>query len=300
MENNNNSLHPDENEPLNSEGTQKNNIAKFAPFICIFLGVAILGTLLIVYFKKGDVDSPLVSDTTLKKQTEAVSESTTATPSTEAEETLTETETYEQPAEVPNDDEMPFQNPEIITIDPNNKYMTLVNTNYRIPSDYEPDLKYVCNSDERLDVTVAKAYEEMYNAAAKENVYLTPCSGYRSYELQERNYNNLAAAYEKNGYTTREAYLNAAREIMPPGSSEHNLGFAMDIVCIEEWFEDTDEFKWLQEHAHEYGFIMRYAKEKESITGVIYEPWHWRYVGVENAEKIKNSGKCLEEYLGKY
>lgn len=300
MENNNNNLHPDENEPLKNEVAPKSNIAKFAPFICIFLGVTILGSLLFVHFKKGDDDPLPVTDTTLPKQTEAVSESTTATPSTEVAETLTEAGNYEQPTDAPNHDEKPFQNPEIITIDPNNKYMTLVNTNYRIPADYEPELKYVCNSDERLDVTVAKAYEEMYNAAAKENIYLTPCSGYRSYELQERNYNNLAAVYERNGYTTREAYLNAAREIMPPGSSEHNLGFAMDIVCIEEWFEDTEQFKWLQEHAHEYGFIMRYAKEKESITGVIYEPWHWRYVGVENAEKIKNSGLCLEEYLEKY
>ena len=70
---------------------------------------------------------------------------------------------------------------------------------------------------------------------------------------------------------------------MPPGSSEHNLGYAMDIVCVDEWFEDTEEFKWLTEHAAEYGFIMRYTKDKQDITKVIYEPWHWRYVGVELA-----------------
>ena len=86
---------------------------------------------------------------------------------------------------------------------------------------------------------------------------------------------------------------------MPPGSSEHNLGFCMDIVCVEEWFEDTDEFKWLMQHADDYGFILRYPSDKENITKVIYEPWHWRYVGVEEAKKIKASGLCLEEYFGK-
>ena len=75
--------------------------------------------------------------------------------------------------------------------------------------------------------------------------------------------------------------------------------FCMDIVCVEEWFEDTDEFKWLMQHADDYGFILRYPSDKENITKVIYEPWHWRYVGVEEAKKIKASGLCLEEYFGK-
>ena len=197
----------------------------------------------------------------------------------------------------PNAD--PFMNPTVITIDPQNPYLTLVNTNYRIPSSYEPHLTYVCGTQEKLDKTVATAYEKMFEAAAEENVYLTPCSGYRSYELQERNYNNLANDYERKGYSHRDALIEAATVIMPPGSSEHNLGFCMDIVCVEEWFEDTDEFKWLMQHADDYGFILRYPSDKENITKVIYEPWHWRYVGVEEAKKIKASGLCLEEYFGK-
>ncbi len=192
----------------------------------------------------------------------------------------------------------PFENPTVITISKTNPYMTLVNTNYRIPDSYDPELVYVCGSDERLEKTVAEAYEKMYNAAKADGVKLTPCSGYRSYDLQKRNFNNLTAAYENNGYSHREALIEAAREIMPPGSSEHNLGFAMDILCIEEWFEDTKQFEWLTENAQDYGFIMRYAKDKQDITGVIYEPWHWRYVGVDEAKKIKASGLCLEEYLG--
>ena len=191
-----------------------------------------------------------------------------------------------------------MENPTIITIDEEKWYLTLVNSSYRIPDDYEPDLVYVCGSGERLDRNVAEHYEEMYNAALKDGVNLTPCSGYRSYEVQERNYNNKVSFYESQGYSNKDAKVKAATIIMPPGSSEHNLGYAMDIVCVEEWFEDTQEFKWLTENAADYGFIMRYPKDKQDITKVIYEPWHWRYVGVELAKDLKNSGLVLEEYMG--
>lgn len=191
-----------------------------------------------------------------------------------------------------------FENPTIITIDEKNWQLTLVNSYYRIPDDYEPDLVYVCGSSERLDKKVAENYEKMYEAAKADGVTLTPCSGYRSYELQERNYNNKIAFYESQGYSNKDAKVKAATIIMPPGSSEHNLGYAMDIVCVDEWFEDTEEFKWLTENAADYGFIMRYPKDKQDITRVIYEPWHWRYVGVETAKELKSSGLVLEEYLG--
>ena len=191
-----------------------------------------------------------------------------------------------------------MDNPTIITIDEEKWYLTLVNSSYRIPDDYEPDLVYVCGSGERLDRKVAEHYEEMYNAAQKEGINLAPCSGYRSYELQERNYNNKVSFYESQGYSNKDAKVKAATIIMPPGSSEHNLGYAMDIVCVDEWFEDTAEFKWLTENAADYGFIMRYPKDKQDITKVIYEPWHWRYVGVELAKELKDSGLVLEEYMG--
>ncbi len=191
-----------------------------------------------------------------------------------------------------------IENPEIIHIDPENWYLTLVNSGYRIADTYEPELVYVCNSGERLDKKVAEHYEKMYNAALQDGVTLTPCSGYRSYETQERNYNRKIEYFESQGFTTDEAKVKAATIIMPPGSSEHNLGYAMDIVCVEEWFEGTEEFKWLQKNAADYGFIMRYPKDKQDITKVIYEPWHWRYVGVEDAKKLKESGLVLEEYLG--
>lgn len=191
-----------------------------------------------------------------------------------------------------------INNPTLITIDENNWNLTLVNSGYRIPDNYTPDLVYVCGSSERLDSRVAKHYENMFEAASKDGVYLTPCSGYRSYERQEINYNNKIGYYESLGYSKEDAAVKAATIIMPPGSSEHNLGYAMDIVCVDEWFEDTDEFQWLMKNAQDYGFILRYPKDKQDITKVTYEPWHWRYVGVEAAKEMKASGQILEEYLG--
>ena len=193
-----------------------------------------------------------------------------------------------------------INNPYIITINESLWHLTLVNSSCRIPDTYTPDLVAVCGSNERLDRKVALEYEKMYAAALNDGVVLKPCSGYRSYELQERNYKNKIKFFENQGYSTEDAKVKAATIIMPPGSSEHNLGYAMDIVCVEEWFENTNEFRWLTENAADYGFIMRYPKDKQDITKVIYEPWHWRYVGVEAAKEMKEKNLTLEEYLGVY
>ena len=88
-----------------------------------------------------------------------------------------------------------------------------------------------------------------------------------------------------------------AQYIAVPGTSEHSLGLAVDLNSLEESFEQTAQFKWLIEHCAEYGFILRYPKDKEDITGISYEPWHYRYVGEDHAAKIMEQGLCLEEYV---
>ena len=235
----------------------------------------------------GNTAAPESTGTASEPQDTTAPQNTTATPDTTV-----------ASADVTAPQSGSLAEPTIITIDEANWHLTLVNSGYRIPDSYEPDLVYVCGSGERLDRKVAEHYEKMYEAALKDGVTLTPCSGYRSYETQERNYNRKIDFYKGQGLTEEEAKVKAATIIMPPGSSEHNLGYAMDIVCVDEWFEDTQEFKWLQEHAADYGFIMRYPESKQDITKVIYEPWHWRYVGVEAAKELKASGLVLEEYLG--
>ena len=101
-------------------------------------------------------------------------------------------------------------------------------------------------------------------------------------------------------WTREQAEVEAATVIARPWTSEHQLGLAVDFNEVEWWFEDTEQFKWLDAHAHEYGFIMRYPEDKQDKTAVIYEPWHYRYVGIENAKAIKESGLCLEEFVELY
>ena len=187
-----------------------------------------------------------------------------------------------------------------ITVDPYSDlwYLVVVDSQREIPADYVPELAEVASSGKYLDSRVAKHYNDMYAAAKKDGITLTPYSGYRSYARQQRNYNNLTETYmSRYNLTRQEAAKKAATVILPPGTSEHNLGLAMDICNTNSSFSSQKEYKWLTQHAHEYGFILRYTAEKQDITGIIPEPWHWRYVGIEHAGKIKDSGLCLEEYL---
>lgn len=177
--------------------------------------------------------------------------------------------------------------------------LLLVNRNYILPQDYSPDLsEAVKGSGVRMDSRVSPHYQEMYDAAKKDGITLTPLSGHRRISTQKTNFENKIQKYVNQGYDRAEATRMAAKIILPPGTSEHNAGLAMDIISLDVEFEETKAFAWLQEHAQDYGFILRYPKSKESITEITYEPWHWRYVGVPAAKAIKQSGQTLEEYLG--
>lgn len=177
--------------------------------------------------------------------------------------------------------------------------LILLNCDYKLPDGYTPKLaKVIDTSEETMDYRVAPFYRQMYEAALLDGITLTPVSGYRSVARQKRNFENYIAAYEKQGLSKADAAVKASQIVLLPGTSEHNAGLAMDICSLEVSFENTEEFRWLDAHAHEYGFIMRYPKDKTHVTKITYEPWHYRYVGVEVATELKSSGTVLEEYLG--
>ena len=179
--------------------------------------------------------------------------------------------------------------------------MILVNRDYILPDGYKPELENAVDGgygDVYLDERVAPYYNKMYKAAYEDGIHLVPISGYRSVERQKNNFERKIDTFIDAGYGKVEATQKAATIILPPGTSEHNAGLAMDICSLEQNFEDTKEFEWLCENAADYGFILRYPEDKQDITKIIYEPWHWRYVGVEAAKEMKASGECLEEYLG--
>lgn len=155
----------------------------------------------------------------------------------------------------------------------------LVNKTHSIPSTYDPGL-----NDEAY-----RAFLKLQQGAKEAGYSINIISGYRSYETQTRLYNNYVKVYGQ-----AEADTFSAR----PGTSEHQTGLAMDVGWIDEAYGDTPSGKWLAANCYKYGFIIRYPKGKESITGYVYEPWHIRYLGEENAKKVYESGLTLEEYLG--
>ena len=183
--------------------------------------------------------------------------------------------------------------------------MVLVNHTSKMPDDYTFDTKE-CGSatavNKTLQTVACDAFLSMQKAAAADGVTVWMQSGYRSVKYQTNLYERKTKYYLDKGYDNAAAREKAAAVVNPPGYSEHNCGLAADLnspehTGLDEGFEKTAAFRWLCEHAGDYGFILRYPKDAEDKTEIIYEPWHWRYVGVENAAKINASGLCFEEYI---
>lgn len=175
--------------------------------------------------------------------------------------------------------------------------LALANKDHKIPKDYAIKLKSIDKYRE-IDARVYQYYIDMLNDMKKDgiqNIWAQSC--YRSFEEQEEVFNDKVEFYEKLGKTREEAEMKAEEIIMRPGYSDHNLGLAVDFNYVDDNFEDLKGFKWLKENAQEYGFILRYPKDKEDITKVKYEPWHWRYVGIDNAKEMNKKNMCLEEYV---
>lgn len=204
-------------------------------------------------------------------------------------------------SEKPGEEETTAANREVIDPTEGDWRLVVVNAFREYDKKYEPKLKKVLPDTSYniyMDHRAADSFTKMYKAAKKDGITLIPISGYRSYERQETNHKNRIALWQSKGYSYDEAVAKTSEVILPPGTSEHNLGLAMDICSLDYDFDQTKEYKWLEKNAHKYGFILRYKEEWKDKTGIVGEPWHWRYVGKENAKKIKDSGLCLEEYMG--
>lgn len=137
----------------------------------------------------------------------------------------------------------------------------------------------------------------MMDAARADGCRLWVASGYRSVEKQTDILNRAVKSRTENGMSGEAAYADALLTIQKPGQSEHHTGLAIDFNDVSYTFEESFEYAWLLEHAAQYGFVERYPEDKEEITGIEYEPWHFRYVGKEHAARMEQLGVCLEEYL---
>ena len=175
--------------------------------------------------------------------------------------------------------------------------LRLANFENILPEDFEVE---VANIDEtrQFDARAIKYLNQMVNDMRKDgisNIWVQ--SAYRSVERQKELYDNSVKKYLAQGKTQEQAEKLTDEYINKPGSSDHNLGLAVDFNYVDNKFEDLKGFKWLQENAENYGFILRYPKDKEEITKISYESWHWRYVGEEHAKEMNKLNMCLEEYI---
>ena len=196
-----------------------------------------------------------------------------------------------EPEAVPPLEAEPAPYQDVVQVEQPEALDVLVNKYYQLPQDYKPELKALPSAYGGLSMRpeAADAFVEMAQAAAQDGFSLRVVSGYRSYHRQTSIYGNY-----RNQYGAATADTFSAR----PGFSEHQTGLAADIntASTRAHFENTATYRWLTEHCWDYGFILRYPQDKEAITGYRFEPWHYRYVGVDTALAVKESGLTYDEY----
>lgn len=190
------------------------------------------------------------------------------------------------------------------TLDANFKKLLLVNDSHPLPDDYdyEGDLvtiedKYHNGSLNKLNKDIWPYMKAMIEKAWADGVDLKVWSPYRSYATQKMLFENMVKKQRTPDMTDKQAEDKAATIVARPGTSEHHTGLATDFNMADDKFEQTPMFEWLQKHCAEYGFIMRYPKNSSDKTGVIYESWHYRFVGINVAKEMKEMNVTLEEYL---
>lgn len=278
------------------ENNNKKGISKgtLRTKIILLVILAVIMVPLIILYKS-------VGDTTPKIKLYDRNQTENSSENQEAQTTEPQTEPVsEEPQAVPETKTAEKKPAAIIPITDAEKWnLAIINTKYPLPDSYAPTLSNaISGSNIQLDSRVSERYAEMYAAAKLSGCVLTPYSGYHSYALQETNYNRKVNFYVNQGISAEEANQKASAQVLPAGCSEHNAGLAMDIVSASSDFINTKEYKWLCENAYNYGFILRYPEDKTAITGMNFEPWHWRYVGTQAAKEMKEKNQCLEEYLG--
>lgn len=177
--------------------------------------------------------------------------------------------------------------------------LILVNADNPVPEDYSISLTELSNG-QFVDSRIYPDLQKMFDDMREQEIFPVVGEGYRTHEAQQKMMNDKIQAYINGGFNPKSAKSLAEAEVAAPGTSEHELGIAVDINADKERSSNDQVYEWLAENAYKYGFIRRYPPGKFSVTGIDFEPWHYRYVGAYHAEKIYSQGLCLEEYLENY
>ncbi len=182
------------------------------------------------------------------------------------------------------------------TVDTSDPMLVLVNRTHIISDEYSGELvKLDCGKS--VDSRIYPELQAMFDEMRSEGIYPIVNEGFRTKEDQEQMMEDQINAYIDEGYSRKKAEKLAKNIVAPVGSSEHELGIAVDIIADKNLSDNETVYNWLAKNAYKYGFIQRYPSNKTEITGIDYEPWHYRYVGKKAASEIYEQGVCLEEYL---
>lgn len=237
---------------------------------------------------------------------------TTTNSSADTADKINETETpkdtsgsSENPDETINSEQTAVTTNLPVSSNKDNWALYVIGNDNPLPNDFTVEIKTVAG-EKTLDKRCADYAIQMLNDAKSQGVGLYVTSAYRSIQYQADNLQNYISRLMAQGYTKEEATKQAHKEIALPGHSEHNAGLAMDIVSNDYWsnhsdldesFDKLPQYEWLINNSWKYGFILSYPKGKEDITGFIYEPWHYRFVGLEHAKKIHEVYEATGEFL---
>lgn len=173
--------------------------------------------------------------------------------------------------------------------------LVLVNDKVPLPEDWQVTPRMI--DDEQVDLRMYDSLTAMFDAAAKDQVWFWVASGYRSVEQQKEILDRAVQENMEMGMDEAQGRAEALRTIARPGYSEHHTGLTVDLNDVSDDFEETEAYRWLCQHAAEYGFVQRYETDKADITGIDNESWHYRYVGKKHAKEMKRLHMCLEEYV---
>lgn len=271
--------------------------------ILIVAAVIICATVVAAYLllandnDKGN--QPNVSSASESNMPDSVPDDNPEPPATDDSEDSNSDNSAEIPA-VDNSDKEPTDD-EQQTDSSDDWMLILANPWNKLPEGFTVELAEIAGGH-KVDTRIVDDLNSMMNDLAKEGLSAFVCSSYRTNTKQTTLYNNEVSSYKNLGYSDEEAAIEAAKWVAIPGTSEHQTGLAVDIMSshymvLDEGQEDTAEQQWLMENSWKYGFILRYPSDKSEITGIYYEPWHYRYVGKDAAKEIYERGICFEEYL---
>lgn len=182
------------------------------------------------------------------------------------------------------------------TADASDPILVLVNRTHIISDEYSGELVEL-DCGKSVDSRIYPDLQAMFDEMRSEGIYPIVNEGFRTRKDQQQMMTDQINAYLDEGYSRRKAEKLAEKIVAPVGSSEHELGIAVDIIADKAKSDNETIYNWLAENAYKYGFILRYPPNKTEITGIDYEPWHYRYVGKKAAAEIYEQGICLEEYL---